>query len=512
MNKSLWTILLVLLLTFSQSIFAENVELISKDTAKTAEIPKAEQSVTHHSITINGKTINYTATAGTLLLRDGEDKPEALMGYVAYTLDGVKDNGERPVTFSYNGGPGSSSIWLHMGVMGPKRIVTTDAAPTPPPPYKIVDNEFSLLDKTDIVMIDPVGTGYSKAVGKKKDKDFWGVDQDIHSVGQFIKQYVSDNNRWNSPKYLLGESYGTTRSAGLVNYLQSSDGMAFNGVVLVSSAMDIGAIFDDITGNERPFALFLPTYAAVSWYHHALPDRPEKLLPFLNEVRKFALGKYTSVLMMGNNVPEGEFDSTAEQLHIFTGLSVDYIKKANLRVKESQYTAELLRERRETVGRLDARFLGTSIDPLSEGARYDPQSAAITPAFTAAFLNYMHNDLKFGSDKTYNVSGKGTYSHWDWKHKAPGGGEGQWLVNTDVDLAHAMTMNPHLKVLVLQGYYDLATPTLATEYMVSHLNLTKELQKNIKIDYFEAGHMMYLHLPSLEKMKKDVGSFIDNTK
>jgi carboxypeptidase C (cathepsin A) len=264
---------------------------------KESEPPKPEQSVTQHSLLVGGTTVNYTATAGTLIVRNEKDQPYASVGYIAYIKRDGGDLAKRPITFSYNGGPGSSSVWLHMGVLGPKRIVTSDAAATPPPPYTVVDNAYSILDKTDLVMIDPVGTGISKAVGEAKDKEFWGVDPDIESVSRFIKQYVTENDRWNSPKYLLGESYGTTRSAGVVDYLQTNASMAFNGVILVSVALDLEAIFD-LPGNERTFPMFLPTYAAVAWYHKLLPNRPE-LVPFLDEVRKFALGEYTSALLKG---------------------------------------------------------------------------------------------------------------------------------------------------------------------------------------------------------------------
>ncbi|HXI04171.1 MAG TPA: hypothetical protein VNI57_13430 [Candidatus Saccharimonadales bacterium] len=471
--------------------------------------PQPEQSVTKHTVTIGGEEIHYTATAGTLILRDGDDKPEASVGYFAYTRDDVKDAGRRPLTFAYNGGPGSSSIWLHMGALGPRRIVTEDAQPTPPPPYHVEDNAYSILDRTDLVMIDPVGTGLSRAVGDHKPEEFWGVDPDIASVGQFIKQYVSDHDRWNSPKYLLGESYGTTRSAGVVDYLQTREGMAFNGVVLVSVALDIEAIFD-WQGNDRPYPLFLPTFAAVAYYHKVLPDQPAELGPFLDEVRAFAAGPYVQALMKGDKLSDSERDAVAETIHRYTGLSTDYIKKANLRVKEGEFTEELLREHRETVGRLDARFTGVTFDPLSQQAEYDPQSAAISSAYTAAFLDYLHHDLDFGHGKTYNVSAR-VFGNWKWQHQVPGARFPLPMPNTGLDLAHAMGFNPALRVLVLNGYYDLATPFMATEYMMSHIGLTPEISSHIEMKYYQAGHMMYVHEPSLKKMKEDVGAFIDAT-
>jgi carboxypeptidase C (cathepsin A) len=475
-----------------------------------ADAPRAEQSVTQHSVTVGGKVISYTATAGTLIVRNDNDEPIAAVGYVAYTERDVADVSRRPITFAYNGGPGSSSIWLHMGALGPRRIVTADSGPTPPAPYHVVDNAYSILDKSDLVMIDAIGTGLSRAVGKSKDKDFWGVDQDIDSFGRFIQQYVSDNNRWRSPKYLFGESYGTTRSAGLVEYLQTRDNMAFNGVVLVSVALDFEAIFA-WPGNDRPFPLFLPTYAAVAAYHHALPHQPAKLEPFLAEVRHYAWGEYSAALLKGDSLSDQERDAVAEKLHEYTGLTTEYIKKANLRVREPQFTQELLREHHETVGRLDARFTGVTFDLLAEDAQYDPQSAAISSAYTAAFLDYFHGDLKFGQGKTYNLNNREVFGSWDWKHRAPGPGFPLPVPNTGVDLGHAMGYNPDLRVLVLNGLYDLATPFGATEEMMDHLGLEKDLRSHLQMKYYEAGHMMYVHEDSLKAMKADVAAFIDAT-
>lgn len=475
-----------------------------------AEPPKAEQSVTQHSISIGGKPISYNATAGTLLVRNEKDEPTAAMGYVAYIQRDSGEAGRRPITFAYNGGPGSSSLWLHMGALGPRRIVTSDAGPTPPPPYKVVDNAYSIIDKTDLVMIDPVGTGLSHAVGEAKDKDFWGVDPDIESVSRFIAQYINDNNRWNSPKYLLGESYGTTRSAGIVDYLQTNDHMAFNGVILVSVALDLEAIFP-VPGNDKSFPLFLPTYAATAWYHHLLPQQPAKLEPFLDEVRKFALGDYAAALMKGNALTDAESDAIAEKIHQYTGLSADFVKKAKLRIRESQFTQELMRNNHVTVGRLDSRFTGTSFDLLGQDSDYDPQSAAIAAPFTAAFLDYLHSDLKFGHGKTYNVENDQIGGSWDFKHRAPGAPFPLPFPNTGLDLGHALGFNPNLQILVLNGYYDLATPFLGTEYMMNHLDIERAQQSHIQMKYFEAGHMMYIHEPSLKLFKSAIASFYDAT-
>ena len=473
--------------------------------------PKAESSVTQHHVAIGAKAFDYTATAGMLVIRDNEDKPIANMGYTAYTRRDVKDPGQRPIMFAFNGGPGSSSLWLHMGALGPKRVLVADPGPTPPAPFKSVDNEYSVLDRTDLVMIDPVGTGLSRAVCDKKDDDFWGVDPDIDSIGRFIAQYVSDNNRWTSPKYLLGESYGTTRGAAIVDYLRANRALTFNGLILVSVATDIEAIFAELPGNDRPYAVYLPGYAAVGWYHHMLPDQPSALEPLLTEVRNYAAGPFTAALLKGDSLSDAELSAVAEQVHKYTGLSVDYLKAAHLRVSEIAFAHELLKAQRKTIGRLDGRFAGPTMDPLQKYADYDPQSAAISAAFTAAFLDYYHSDLKFGAGKTYRATNFSIGDKWKWTHR-PIGAEGeQPIVNSGVDLAQALVQDANLRVLVLNGYYDLATPFSATEYMMSHLGVPPGTSSRIQMKYYEAGHMMYVNPPSLKKMKSDLDAFIDST-
>jgi carboxypeptidase C (cathepsin A) len=474
-------------------------------------LPKAESSVTQHHLGAGSKGFDYTATAGMLVVRDDEDKPIANMGYVAYTRRDIKDTTQRPILFAFNGGPGSSSLWLHMGVLGPRRVVAGDPTPTPPAPYKTVDNEFGVLDKADLVMIDPVGTGLSRAVCNKKDEDFWGVDPDIDSIGRFISQYVSDNNRWNSPKYLFGESYGTTRGAAIVDWLRSRRALAFNGLVLVSVATDIEQIFAELPGNERPYATYLPAYAAVSWYHKMVPGQPPALEPFLTEVRQYAMGPFAAALAKGDALTDEERTAVAEQIHKYTGLSPEFVKAANLRVPQSAYTHELLRSRRLTVGRLDGRYTGATQDPLAKDSDYDPQSAAITAAYTAAFQDYYHVDLKFGQGRTYRATNFAIGEQWKWTHKPIDAGGEQPVVNSGVDLAQALVQDANLKVLVLNGYYDLATPFSATEYMMAHLGLPPGTSSRIQMKYYEAGHMMYVNPPSLKKMKADVDAFIDST-
>jgi len=472
-------------------------------------LPVAQASVTQHRLNLGGKAIEYTATAGTLIVRDEDDKPIASIGYVAYIRRDAKSAGVRPVTFAFNGGPGSSSFWLHMGVLGPKRVQVSDPTPTPAAPYRTTDNEFSLLDVSDVVMIDPVGTGLSHAVCDHRDEEFWAVDPDIDSVSRFIAQYVSDNNRWTSPKYLLGESYGTTRGAAIVNYLRARRSLTFNGLILVSVATDIEAIFAELPGNDRPYAVYLPGYAAVAWYQHMVPSQPAALEPFLAEVRQYAMGPYTVALLKGDTLSNEERDAVAQKMHDYIGLPVEYLKQARLRVSENEFAHELLKARGLTIGRLDGRFVGPTSDLLAKETDYDPQSAAISAAYAAAFLDYYHGELRFGQDETYHTTNFDIGTKWKWTHRTPRGE--QPIVNSGVDLADALIKDPNLRVLVLNGYYDLATPFSATEYVMMHLGVPAEVGARVQMKYYEAGHMMYVHPPSLAKMKRDLDAFIDST-
>ncbi len=492
----------------------------SKPAAETPA-PKEESSVTEHTLKIDGQTITYKATASTTLIKDDKSDPTASIFSIAYTRTDTKDKdakdkdnardkdlSQRPIAFVYNGGPGSSSVWLHMGAFGPRRVVTTDAGPTPPPPFKMVDNAESLLDKTDLVFIDPVGTGFSRAVGKAKDKDFWGVDQDVKSLAQFISAYVSRNGRWNSPKFLIGESYGTFRSAALGNYLQQHNGMYLNGIVLISSVLDLGTVSFH-AGDDSSYIFYLPSYAATAAYHKMLKDPPADLNAFLAEARQFASTEYAGALMKGANLSAAEKADIAKKLSRFTGLNDDYIIKADLRVNLPQFMAELQRSRGLSTGRLDARFSGPQTDLLAEYAQYDPQSTAVEGAFTAAFNNYVREDLKFGKDLTYNTLSYEANGAWDWKHKSDRSYGFPGSPNVEPDLVEALVTNPHLHVEVENGIYDLATPFLATEYTMTHLNLPENLQKNIKLQYYDAGHMMYLREADLAKLKANIANFLD---
>jgi carboxypeptidase C (cathepsin A) len=470
--------------------------------------PKEESSTTEHSIKIGGQTISYKAVAQTIMLKNEKEEPQALIYSTSYIRTDSKDPA-RPISFIYNGGPGSASVWLHMGAFGPRRVLTANAESTPPPPYKLQDNAGTLLDKTDMVFIDPVGTGFSHAVGKAQDKDFWGVDQDVKSLAQFITLYVSRNARWNSPKFLIGESYGTFRSAALGNYLQQHDGMDFNGIVLISNVLDLGTISFH-PGSDMPYIFYLPSYAATAWYHKVLKDRPADVVAFIDEVRKFAGSEYASALMKGSKLTAAEKADMAKKLSRYTGLTEDYLIKANLRVTLGQFMEELQRHRGLTTGRLDSRYSGLTYNLLSEYAESDPQSSAVTGAFTAAFNAYVRDELKFGQDKTYHAISEGVGANWDWKHQTGRRGFFPGSPNVEGDLVEALLSNPHLQVEVENGYYDMATPFFATEYTMDHLGLPEQLQKNIREQYYDAGHMMYLRDEDLAKLKSNISAFIDS--
>jgi carboxypeptidase C (cathepsin A) len=500
--------LLALAALLTVSFFALAAEPETTDNGNGDEAaPEAEQYVTEHSARIGGKTIEYTVTAGTMLMSDAEDKPQALIGFTAYVAKG-QDQRQRPILFAYNGGPGSASLWLHMGILGPQRTVVQDAGFGSNGPYQRVNNEHSILDETDLVMIDPVGTGFAKVVGEGKNEDFWGVDQDIKSVSEFIVKYVTENGRWSSPKYILGESYGGMRSGGVAYYLLTKHYVALNGVVLVSPFMEMVTGFAGL-GIDLPHVMFLPTFAATARYHGGLDPRPPDLAAFMDEVGNFALNEYAPALLMGRRLEPAKRGEILAKLSRYTGLSEDYWDRANLRINERQFNKELLRATGKTVGRIDSRFIGNMINRVGEPTTYDPMLSAIGPAYLATFMDYYQTDLEVKNTGNYSVLGGVPFSKWDWKHAQPDiRGFQLPFPNTAVDLAFAMTQNPSMRILVQQGYYDLATPHLASEYFIDHLDIADELRKNVEIAYYEAGHMMYIHEPSMSKFKEDLALFI----
>ncbi len=485
-----------------------NVEEKSED--KDKSVPEDNLSVTHHSVTIDGKELNYTATAGTLVLKAEDDKegekPKASIFFVAYTLDDVEDASKRPVTFSFNGGPGSSSVWLHLGVLGPRRVQPDADGNPPQPPYQLTNNEFSILDKTDLVFIDPVSTGFSRAVPGEEAKQFHGLQKDIESVGNFILLYLGRYKRWRSPKFLIGESYGTTRACGLSGYLQDRNGTYLNGIMLVSVVLNFQTIRFAV-GNDLPYILFLPTYAATAFHHNKLTEletsAEDSFEKILDEVREFALGDYSVAMMQGSNVSDRRRQTIVKKLAMYTGLSTEYIEKTDLRIKINRFCKELLRDEGKTVGRFDSRFTGIDRDSAGENYEYDPSSAVIQGAYTATLNDYVRGDLEFKSDLPYEIL-SGRVHPWDY------GSHQNEYVNVADTLRKAMTTNPSLKVYVANGYFDLATPFLATEYTFSHLGLDKSLQDNITMSYYKAGHMMYIDMDELKKMKEDMDAYLDD--
>ncbi|HEU4326207.1 MAG TPA: peptidase S10 [Roseiflexaceae bacterium] len=481
--------------------------------------PAAPQDVivqTAHAVTIAGRTIQYTVTTGTIVLKEeaeqkGEDagksdgeKPRASVFFIAYTRDDTDDPGARPLTFSFNGGPGSSSVWLHLGVLGPRRVLLDQDGNMLPPPFRLVENEYSLLDETDLVFIDPVSTGYSRPVQGEKAKQFHAFTKDIESVGDFIRLYTSRYQRWNSPKFLIGESYGTTRAGGLAGYLQERHSMYLNGIMLVSSILNFQtARFNP--GNDLPYILILPTYTATAWYHKRLDaELQADLRAALDEVEDFALGDYTLALMKGDALPAEERARIAQRLARYTGLSVEYVERCNLRIEIMRFTKELLREQRLTVGRLDSRFKGVDRDAAGERFEFDPSLSGIMGPYSATFNHYVRADLGFASDLPYEIL-TGRVHPWSY-----GNFENRY-VDVSETLRQAMCVNPFLKVFIASGYYDLATPYYATDYTVNHLQLEPEARERISTAYYEAGHMMYVHIPSLARLKDDLAGFIRRT-
>ena len=533
-------------LTLPILVFAEDdtttkttVETTTKDKAadKSAEKAPPTEVTTEGSITAGGQHIAYTAVAGTLTVggNDSDDSqlgpdgkpipgsqlaldepkepkdasPVARMFYVAYFKKDAKAE-DRPITFFYNGGPGSSTVWLHMGSLGPKHVVTDTDQHLPAAPYKMVDNPNSLLDVSDVVFIDMPGTGFGRLIGKDPGKAFWGIDEDANAFARFIARFITKYSRWNSPKYIFGESYGTTRSAVLADILENSKNIDLNGVILLSQIFNFTTDIDGPSlnpGVDLPYVLALPTYAATGWYHKKLPTQPPALEPFLKEVEDFAMGPYTHALGQGTDIGAEEKQSVAEKLHQYTGLPVAYLLKANLRVSGGEFEKTLQDDEGLTTGRLDTRFSGPSLNPLSEGAEYDPQSSAISSAYVSLFNDYVRHDLKYGEGQTYLPQALfGGGFPWDFKHNGM-----PFAPNVAPDLAEALKTNPRLKIMVNGGYYDLATPFFAAQYEEKHLPIPQSLAKNIEYDWYESGHMVYVRDESLKQLHDRVAAFIKSS-
>ena len=477
----------------------------SPDTAAANAVPPETTSVTQHVITLDGHLIHYTATAGNLLVRNDSGQAIGSFFYVAYTEDGA-DVQKRPVTFLYNGGPGSSTIWLHMGSVAPVRVSSVDAAPTPPAPYRVEDNPYSLIDKSDLVFVDAMATGFSRIVGKGTGKDFFGVDPDVRSFADFITRYITVNNRWNSPKFLFGESYGTTRSAGLSQALDDR-GIPLNGIVLVSSFLNA---FNDFSGPQRsldlPYELFLPTMAATAWYHDKLSPKPADLAAFMDRMRAFALGPYQQALDKGSRLSAAERDSMAGALANLTGVSKQYWIESDLRMRPDHFEKELLRGESRTVARLDARYEGIDVDNAGESPEYDAANVAVNGPFTSAFNYYLANSLGYHSDRTYLTTNYGVVgASWDDHH------HGADMLDVAEDLRQAMSRNPYLKVFSANGYFDFACPFFVTEYVLNHMGLDSSLVNNITVANYQSGHMIYLHTQALAQLKHDLAAFYDST-
>jgi len=468
---------------------------------------------TEHKLKLGKRSLDYSVTCGTLVLREDEhtkdgqrsaDKPRAGLFFIAYTLNNGngKSAAPRPITFSFNGGPGSSSVWLHLGILGPQRVATDEMGNAPPPPYALVDNEHTLLADSDLVFIDPVGTGHSRMAEGEKVAEFHDYQRDLDAVGDFIRLYLTRFGRWDAPKYVIGESYGTTRAAGLSLHLQDKHDVFLNGVMLVSMAVDLQTLCFD-HGNELPHALFLPTYAATAWYHQALvPElQGRPLRDVIAQAEAFAWGDYTLALMQGSRLDATTRQHVAGQVARFSGLSTEYVLRSDLRPEEFRFFKELLRHRGQTVGRLDTRFVGQDRDDAGEKPETDAAMSNLAGAYTVGINRLLKHTLKFDSDAPYVVRAP-IWDKWGWKDFA------NKYANVGASLRRAMHANPHMRVYVASGYYDLATPHSAGDYTLCHLGLRDRLQKNIKVSYFEAGHMMYIHQPSLARMAAELRAFV----
>ncbi len=502
MSKRLLFLVLLSTLVLTAAAVAEEAETDSKP-----EEPRPLEerlSTTQHTLTLDGEQIAYTATAGTLLLKDDKGRTTASIFHISYTRDGVEDPASRPVTFSFNGGPGAAALWVNLGAFGPKKVLADDEGMPMPPPGRLVDNPYSLLDVSDLVFIDPAGTGLSRiAEGVDREK-FYGLRADVESVGEFIRLWVSRNGRWSSPKFLAGESYGTTRAAGLSHHLQQRHGMYLNGIVMISTVLN-WQNSEAYPGNDLPFMIYLPSYAATAWYHKKLPqDLQGDLTTTLDEVERFALGEYALALHQGANLSAEAQASIAQKLARYTGLSVGYVERSDLRIQYWRFLKELLREEGKTVGRLDARFTGFDRDSVGEAPEFDPSMTGVNIGYVTLMNDYIRRELGHETDLVYRSLSR-SVRPWKWE------GHDNRFVNVAEDLRMAIVRNHDLHVLFTSGYYDFATPYFDTDYTVTHLGLPESLRKNVEIRYYEAGHMMYIKTTEHEKLKRDIVELIERS-